>query len=251
MKKNIVIDDRFFSRLVFHGLPPLEKRAGAKRACPNKVMAHVWFMHDAHLGCALFFLDMLSEFTLLSMTVMVTPCLWYVVGMNLVCPMSKFPQAPFARAPFRECQPPAPPPPTLQQHPVQFVHQLLCTGLVLSHGLNKQDCEPARPLLSAFRSLRARNAEKVSKMWPGLRPRNPEPSPKILGNSPKRRFQHFPETLQSLFALFPRLFLGFSGFRRPRDTFSGLFSAFRARRARETSVRGGLVRKSKIQLTSR
>ena len=59
-------------------------------------------MHDAHLGCALFFLDMLAEDTLLSMTVMVTPCLWYVVGMNLVCPMSKFPQAPFARAPFGE-----------------------------------------------------------------------------------------------------------------------------------------------------
>ena len=55
-------------------------------------MAHKWFMHDAHLGCALFFLDMLAEYTLLSMTVMVTPCLQYVVGMNLVCPTSKFPQ---------------------------------------------------------------------------------------------------------------------------------------------------------------
>ena len=59
-------------------------------------------MHDAYLGCTLFFLDMLAEFTLLAMTVMVTPCLWYVVGMKLVCPMSKFPQAPFARAPFLE-----------------------------------------------------------------------------------------------------------------------------------------------------
>ena len=49
-------------------------------------------MHDAHLGCALFFLDMLAEYT----------CLWYVVGMNLVCPMTKFPHAPFARAPFGE-----------------------------------------------------------------------------------------------------------------------------------------------------
>ena len=61
-------------------------------------------MHDAHLGCALFFLDMLAEYTLLSMTVMVAPCLWYVVGMKLVCPVSKFPQAPFARAPFGECR---------------------------------------------------------------------------------------------------------------------------------------------------
>ena len=67
-------------------------------------MAHIWLMHDAHLGCALFFLDMVAEYTLLSMTVMVIPCLWYVDGMNLVCPMSKFPQAPFARAPFGECR---------------------------------------------------------------------------------------------------------------------------------------------------
>ena len=67
-------------------------------------MAHIWLMHDAHLGCALFFLDMLAEYTLLSMTVMVAPCLWYVVGMKLVCPMSKFPQAPFARTPFGECR---------------------------------------------------------------------------------------------------------------------------------------------------
>ena len=46
-------------------------------------------MHDAHLGRAFLFLDMLAEDTLLSMTVMVTPCLWCVVGMKLVCPMSK------------------------------------------------------------------------------------------------------------------------------------------------------------------
>ena len=65
-------------------------------------MAHTWSMHDAHLGYAFFFLDMLAEYTLLSMTVIVTPCLWYVVGMKLVCPMSKIPQAPFARAPFGE-----------------------------------------------------------------------------------------------------------------------------------------------------
>ena len=56
-------------------------------------MAHIWFMHDAHLGRAFLFLDMLAEYTLLSMTVMVAPCLWYVVGIKLVCPMSKFPQA--------------------------------------------------------------------------------------------------------------------------------------------------------------
>ena len=33
------------------------KRAGVKRACPNKVMAHMSFMHDAHLGRAFLFLD--------------------------------------------------------------------------------------------------------------------------------------------------------------------------------------------------
>ena len=69
-------------------------------------MAHISFMHDAHFGRVFLFLDMLAEYTLLSMTVMVTPCLWYVIGMKLVCPMSKFPQAPFARAPFGECRRP-------------------------------------------------------------------------------------------------------------------------------------------------
>ena len=57
-------------------------------------------MHDAHLGCLFLFLDILAEYTLLSMTVMVTPCLWYVVGMKLVMSYVKFPQGPFARAPF-------------------------------------------------------------------------------------------------------------------------------------------------------
>ena len=80
------------------------KRAGVKRACPNKVMAHMWFMHDAHLGRAFLLLGILAEYALLSMTVMVTPCLWYVVGMKLVMSYVKLPQAPFARAPFTECR---------------------------------------------------------------------------------------------------------------------------------------------------
>ena len=49
-------------------------------------MAHTLFMHDAHLGRAFLFLDSLaelSEYALLSITVMVTPCLWYVVEMKL------------------------------------------------------------------------------------------------------------------------------------------------------------------------
>ena len=51
------------------------KRAGAKQACPNKVMSHMWFMHDAQLGRAFLFLDILAEHTLLSMTVTVAACI--------------------------------------------------------------------------------------------------------------------------------------------------------------------------------
>ena len=47
------------------------KRAGVKRACPNKAMAHTWFMHDARLGRAFLFLNILAEYALLLMTVMV------------------------------------------------------------------------------------------------------------------------------------------------------------------------------------
>ena len=49
-------------------------------------------MHDARLGRAFFFLDVLAEHTLLSMTIMVTPSLRYVVGMNFVMSHVKFPQ---------------------------------------------------------------------------------------------------------------------------------------------------------------
>ena len=79
------VSDRFGAK-IWHSA----KRAGVKRVCLNKAMAHIWFMHDAHLGRAFLFLDMLAECTLLSMTVMVTPCLWCVVGMKLVCPMASF-----------------------------------------------------------------------------------------------------------------------------------------------------------------
>ena len=61
-------------------------------------------MHDAHLGHAFLFFDILAEYTLLSMTVMVAPCLWYVVGIKLVMSYVKFPQTPFASAPFGECR---------------------------------------------------------------------------------------------------------------------------------------------------
>ena len=54
-------------------------------------MAHMWFMHDAHLGRAFMFLNILADDALLSMTVMVTPCLWCVVEMKLVMSYVKFP----------------------------------------------------------------------------------------------------------------------------------------------------------------
>ena len=54
-----------------------------KTGGPNKVMAHMWFMHDAYLGRAFLFLSSVAEYTLLSMTDIVTPCLWCVVGMKL------------------------------------------------------------------------------------------------------------------------------------------------------------------------
>ena len=47
-------------------------------------MAHMWFVHDARLGHGFLFLDILAEYTLLSMTVMVTPCLWLVGSWNEV-----------------------------------------------------------------------------------------------------------------------------------------------------------------------
>ena len=67
-------------------------------------MAHMWFIHDAHLGRAFLFLDILAEYALVSVTGMVTPCLKYVVGMKMVMPYAKLPQAPVAHAPFGECR---------------------------------------------------------------------------------------------------------------------------------------------------
>ena len=84
------------------------KQAGVKRACPNKVMAHLWCMHDAYLCCAFLFLDILAEKTLLSMTFMVTPC-WNEVG-DVLCQVSSSPfhTRPFWRTPilFRHLEEP-------------------------------------------------------------------------------------------------------------------------------------------------
>ena len=64
-------------------------------------MAHIWFMHDAHLGCALFFLDMLAEYTLLALNdshgfSMSLVCSWNEVGMSYVQVSS----SPFCTRPF-------------------------------------------------------------------------------------------------------------------------------------------------------
>ena len=80
------------------------KRAGVKRACPNKVMAHIWFMHDAHLGCALFFLDLLAEIYIYIYSAvndshgysMSLVCSWNELGMSYV-PISS---SPFCTRPF-------------------------------------------------------------------------------------------------------------------------------------------------------
>ena len=76
----------------------------------------------------------------------------------------------------------------------------------------------------------------------GLRPRNPEKSPKSLGNSPESLRRVSKESFRTVPETFCRLF-GVPGPEAPGDIFE-TFSAFRARRARETSVRGGLVRKT-------
>ena len=72
--------------------------------------------------------------------------------------------------------------------------------------------------------------------------RNPKKSAKILGNSPKKTLSALPgdspETSQTVSETFWKLF-GVPGPEAPRDIFA-TFSAFRARRARETSLRGGL-----------
>ena len=39
------------------------KRACVKRVCPHKVVAHMWFMHDAHFRSCVLVLDILAEYT--------------------------------------------------------------------------------------------------------------------------------------------------------------------------------------------
>ena len=81
------------------------------------------------------------------------------------------------------------------------------------------------PLTEVSRALRARNAEKVSKMSPGASgPGTPKSLQKVSGTVREDSF----DTFRRLPRLFPRLFGDFSGSRgrRPRDTFSRLFRHF-------------------------
>ena len=83
--------------------------------------------------------------------------------------------------------------------------------------------------------------------------RNPGKFPKSLGNSPERLFRHFPETFRRLPRLFPRLSGEFSGFggQIPRETFRDFFGISGLKGpARETSVRGGLVRNPGGEVTA-
>ena len=100
------------------------------------------------------------------------------------------------------------------------------------------------PLTEVSRALRARNPKKTSrKCLPGPPAPGPQTVSKKSQNTPKTLSRHFPETLRRLPALSPRLFrdfLGVPGPEAPGDIFE-TFLGFRARRARETSVRGGLV----------
>ena len=60
----------------------------------------MWFMHDAHLGRAFLFLDILAEYTLLSMTghgySISLVCSWNEVG-DVLCQVSS---RPFGTRPF-------------------------------------------------------------------------------------------------------------------------------------------------------
>ena len=102
------------------------------------------------------------------------------------------------------------------------------------------------PLTEVSRALRARNAKKVSKMSPGASgPGTPKSLKKVSGTvrevsgesreSVWRVFLEYSGTFWRLF--------GVPGPEAPGDIFE-TFSASRARRARETSVRGGLAPKA-------
>ena len=92
---------------------------------------------------------------------------------------------------------------------------------------------PYRGLLCPRGPERPKKSRKCLEGPPG--PGTPKKAQKSLGTIRK--------VSESLFGVFREFFETFWGSRarRPRERFSRTFSAFRAPRARETSVRGGLV----------
>ena len=92
--------------------------------------------------------------------------------------------------------------------------------------------QPRPPLTGVSRALRARNPERVSKESPGAG-KCPKQSQNSLRSLKIDCFET-PETVSRLF----RTLFGPRGRKAPGDSFETL-SGFRARRARETPVRGG------------
>ena len=104
--------------------------------------------------------------------------------------------------------------------------------------LNNSVYEPACPLQRSLRQCR-KSLENVSR---GLRPRNPEKSREQSEKTLSTISGDSPETSQIVPETFWRVF-GFPGPEALGDILE-TFSAFRARRARETSVRGRLAGKT-------
>ena len=99
--------------------------------------------------------------------------------------------------------------------------------------VQKQSWEPTRLLQRSLGARKSRNSpENVSL---GLRPRDPKKSPQ----SPGALQKHSPDTFRRLSGDFSDCHRDFLETFWARETFSGLFRDFPARRARETSVRGG------------
>ena len=77
------------------------KAGWCKTGLSEQGMAHMWFMHDAHLGRAFFFLEILAEYTLLSNDMVFLVCSWNEVG-DALCQVSSSPFC--TRTPFGECR---------------------------------------------------------------------------------------------------------------------------------------------------
>ena len=115
---------------------------------------------------------------------------------------------------------------------------------------NQHDLGTSPPLTEVSRALQARNPKKsLENVSRGSWPRDPKKSRKSLGDSPGSLRRVSGKCLESVFGVFWDFLETFwgPGARGPGRYFRD-FLGFRARRARETSVRGGLVRKASFPL---